>query len=70
MPKKNTRNKGQIRHSQVPEIQQEKKRKPRVTFHNAKERYLLELEQGAIKKEVAAKKLSNQQSWILPTQEK
>ena len=30
-------------------------RKPRVTSHNAKERYLREPEQGAIKKEVAAK---------------
>ena len=36
-----------------------KRRKPRVTSHNAKEWYLRELEQGAIKKEVAAKKLSN-----------
>ena len=32
-----------------------KRRKPRVTSHNAKERYLGELERGAIKKEVAAK---------------
>ena len=32
-----------------------KMRKPRVTSHNAKERYLREPEQGAIKKEVAAK---------------
>ena len=47
-----------------------KRRKPKVTSHNAKEQYLGEPEQGAIKKEVAAKKLSNQQSWILPTQEK
>ena len=33
-----------------------KRRKPRVTSHNAKERYLGEPEQGAIKKEVTAKK--------------
>ena len=32
-----------------------KRRKPRVTSHNAKEWYLGEPEQGAIKKEVAAK---------------
>ena len=32
-----------------------KRRKPRVISHGAKERYLGELEQGAIKKEVAAK---------------
>ena len=31
-----------------------KRRKPRVTSHSAKERYLREPEQGAIKKEVAA----------------
>ena len=32
-----------------------KMRKPKVTSHSAKERYLWELERGAIKKEVAAK---------------
>ena len=32
-----------------------KRRKPKVTSHSAKERYLWELERGAIKKEVAAK---------------
>ena len=32
-----------------------KRRKPRITSHNAKERYLREPEQGAIKKEVATK---------------
>ena len=32
-----------------------KRRKPRVTSHNAKERYLGEPERGAIKKEVVAK---------------
>ena len=32
-----------------------KRRKPRVTSHNAKERYLGEPERGAIKKEVAVK---------------
>ena len=32
-----------------------KRKKPRVTSHNAKERYLKKPEQGAIKKEVVAK---------------
>ena len=32
-----------------------KRRKPRITSHSAKERYLREPEQGAIKKEVATK---------------
>ena len=32
-----------------------KRKKPRVTSHNAKEQYLREPEQGAIKKEIATK---------------
>ena len=67
---KNTRNKEQIHPSQVSEIQQEKGRKPKVTSHNAKGTVPRGTRTRSCKKGSSSKKLSNQQSRILPTQEK
>ena len=67
---RNTRNKEQIRPSQVSEIQQEKGRKPKVTSHNAKGTVPQGTRTRSCKKGSSSKKLSNQQRRILPTQEK